>query len=258
MQWYGKAIGAALGMAFLGPWGSVFGALLGHQFDQGLGNPLAGGGASARDLFFISTFEVMGHVAKVDGRVSETEIEMARRIMHSMQLGPDQVRRAIGHFTAGKRSDYPLRERLDDLARGIGPRHEIARAFVELQMQAALGAGAIADEKRELLWQVARALGIDRVELARIEAMLRAGRPHSHSRAPARQLDLTTAYRTLGVESQASDREIKTAYRRLMNQHHPDKLVARGLPESMTALAEQRTLEIRAAYDRIRAERGIR
>jgi DnaJ like chaperone protein len=256
VQWFGKAIGAALGMAFLGPWGSVVGALLGHQFDQGLGNPLAGAGEAARNLFFVSTFEVMGHVAKVDGRVSEAEVEMARRIMHSMQLGPDQVRIAIERFTAGKRADYPLRRRLDELSGQIGTRREVARAFVEIQMQAAVGAGEIAQGKRDLLWQVARALGVDRVELAKIEAMLRAGR--SGSRVPERLLDLKAAYRTLGVEASATDKEIKTAYRRLMNQHHPDKLVAKGLPESMTAVAEERTQQIRAAYDRIKAERGFK
>jgi DnaJ like chaperone protein len=256
VRWFGKAIGAALGMSFLGPWGAAIGALLGHQFDQGLGNPLAAAGKLAQRDFFAMTFEVMGHVAKVDGRVSEEEIRIARRIMHGMHLGPDQVRLAIDHFTDGKRADYPLQQRLDDLARSVGSRREIGRAFVELQMQAAVGAGEIAQSKRELLWQIARSFGIDRVELARIEAMLRARRPGAQ--LPQRQLDLGAAFRTLGIESDASDKEVKTAYRRLMNQHHPDKLVSKGLPESMTAVAEERTQQIRAAYDRIKGDRGFK
>ena len=256
MQWFGKAIGAALGMAFMGPWGAAVGALLGHQFDQGLGSPLAAAGQSAQRAFFATTFEVMGHLAKVDGRVSEEEIQIARRIMHGMHLKPDQVREAIAHFTAGKRTDYPLQQRLDTLVRGIGGRRELARAFVEIQMQAAVGAGEIAQSKRELLWQIARSFGIDRVELARIEEMLRARKPGA--RAAGRQLDLGDAYRTLGIEPDAADGEVKTAYRRLMNEHHPDKLVSKGLPESMIAVAEERTQQIRAAYDRIKAERGFK
>jgi DnaJ like chaperone protein len=163
---------------------------------------------------------------------------------------------AIRHFSIGKRSDYPMQQRLSDLASRLGHRPELARAFVEIQVQAAVGAGDIVQSKRELLWQIAHSLGLDRVQLAQIEAMLHGRR---HESAPAeRSLDIGAAYRTLGVESHATDKEIKIAYRRLMNQHHPDKLVSRGLPESMTAVAEQRTQQIRAAYDRIREDRGFR
>jgi DnaJ like chaperone protein len=43
-----------------------------------------------------------------------------------------------------------------------------------------------------------------------------------------------------------------------MNQHHPDKLVARGLPESMIGVAEQKTHEVRTAYERIKTQRGFK
>jgi DnaJ like chaperone protein len=243
-------------MAVAGPWGSVFGALLGHQFDQGLGGSFAGAGRRAQGAFFTTTFEVMGHVAKVDGRVSEEEVQIARRIMHAMQLGPAEVRQAIDHFTTGKRADYPLQQRLRDLGSTIGQRRELARAFVEIQVQAAVGAGEIAADKRELLWLIARSFGINRVELAQMEAMLRTRQPGA--RAADRKQDLADAYRTLGVEASAADKDVKTAYRRLMNQHHPDKLVSKGLPESMTAVAEERTQQIRSAYERVKAERGFK
>ena len=66
------------------------------------------------------------------------------------------------------------------------------------------------------------------------------------------------AYRVLGVAASASDDDVKKAYRRLMNQHHPDKLVARGLPQSMIGIAEQKTHEVRAAYEKIKAQRGFK
>ena len=255
MRWFGKAIGAALGMALGSYPGAVLGALLGHQFDQGLGEALPGTAPRAQQIFFAVTFEVMGRVAKIDGRVSEEEVQIARRIMHAMQLKPDQVRQAIAHFSAGKRPDYPMQQRLSDLASRIGHRPELARAFVEIQVQAAIGAGEIVQSKRELLWQIAHSLGLDRVDLAQIESMLHGRRAPQPS---DRGTDLAAAYRTLGVESSAADKEIKIAYRRLMNQHHPDKLVSRGLPESMTAVAEERTQQIRAAYDRIKEDRGFK
>jgi DnaJ like chaperone protein len=256
MQWVGKALGAALGMAVLGPWGSIVGVLLGHQFDQGLGSTGIGSGQGARQLFFTTTFEVMGHVAKADGRVSEADVQTARRIMHSMKLGPEQVRQAIEHYTAGKQADYPLMQRLDDLLRPTGQRQELARAFIEIQLQAAIGSGEIAQGKRELLWLIARRCGLNRVELAQIEAALRSGRPGQ--RVANDRLNLDAAYRTLGIATDASDREVKTAYRRMMNTHHPDKLKSKGLPESMASVAEERTQQIRAAYDRVKAARGLR
>ena len=258
MRWIGKAVGGILGFAVGGPVGSMVGVLIGHQFDEGLQGGSKGGLGGfgqqrIQETFFKTTFEVMGHLAKVDGRVTEEEVRIARRIMHGMKLSPEAVRAAIGHFTSGKSGSYPLRQRVGDLRTMIGGRHDVARAFVEIQMQAAIGAGPIDEAKRRLLWETAQVLGIGREELAQIEAMARQGGRQGPSAIP-----IETAYEVLGVSAQASDKEVKTAYRRLMNQHHPDKLVSRGLPESMMDVAERKTLEIRAAYERIKAHRSLK
>lgn len=260
MQWVGKAVGGVLGFVAAGPVGSLVGALLGHQFDRGFGfrgEAVRDAPLQAQRLYFELTFEVMGHLAKSDGRVSEQEIRVARRVMHALKLGPDQVREAMERFTAGKSAQYPLAERLSELDRQLGQRQDLARAFLEIQMQALVGVGSLGKAKRDALWQVARRLRVGRVELAQIEALARA---HDLRSRPQRgqSVELEDAYRVLGVTMGASDREVKTAYRRLMNQHHPDKLVSRGLPPSMAAAAEQRTHEIRAAYERIKAHRDLR
>ncbi len=260
MQWFGKAIGAIVGFAAGGPIGSVLGALLGHRVDE---SGVLGGAARARSaqisrLFFEVTFEVMGRVAKIDGRVSEDEVRTARRIMDGMRLSREQVRDAIDCFTRGKVSSYPLTQRLESLREQIGGRDVLARAFMQIQLQSAIGAGPIGAEKRQLLWRIASALGVDRAELAQIEELLRSYERRGGAPPPADATTLADAYRVLGVTPQTSDDEVKTAYRRLMNQHHPDKLVARGLPKSMAGVADQKTREIRAAYERVRSQRGFR
>lgn len=259
MQWLGKSIGGLIGAVIAGPFGSLVGMLVGHQWDQGSASP-RGSPASARGisrLFFDVTFEVMGQIAKVDGRVSEDEVRAARRVMQGMQLDAEQTRSAIDRFTRGKAADYALAERLEALARQIGERAELARTFVQIQLQSAIGAGAIGADKRQLLWRVASALGVSRVELAQIESLVRGFEQQGARRAmPAESIE--TAYRVLGVSAEASDDEVKTAYRRLMNQHHPDKLAARGLPPSMIDGAEQKTHEVRAAYERIKTRRGFK
>jgi DnaJ like chaperone protein len=258
MQWFGKAIGGVLGLVVAGPIGSVVGVLVGHQFDQGIAQRLRGRAGSLQQisqLFFEVAFEVMGNVAKVDGRVSEDEIRVARGIMHGMRLSPDQMREAIDRFTHGKSAGYPLERRLGALAGHVGGRNELARAFVQIQLQAAVGAGEIDIAKRQLLWRIANALHVNRAEVAQLEAAVRAYQQRG-ARAAAAATNLDDAYRVLGVAPGASDEDVKKAYRRLMNQHHPDKLVSRGLPESMVGVAEQKTREVRAAYETIKERRA--
>jgi DnaJ like chaperone protein len=260
MQWFGKGIGGLIGAFVAGPLGSLVGVLLGHQWDANAAAQRDGRGSARAisQLFFEVTFEAMGQVAKVDGRVSEDEVRVARRIMQGMQLSADQIRSAIEHFTLGKSAEYPLTARLEALAGQIGDRADVARAFMQIQLQAALGAGAVAAEKRQLLWRLASALGVSRVELAQIEALIRGFEQRGGAAQPTLAQSLGDAYRVLGVSAEASNGEVKTAYRRLMNQHHPDKLVARGLPESMIGVAEQKTHEVRAAYERIKTQRGFK
>jgi DnaJ like chaperone protein len=258
MQWLGKGIGGLIGAAIAGPVGSLVGVLVGHQFDQQLAARRRPSAHAISRLFFEVAFEVMGRVAKVDGRVSEDEIRVARLIMQGMNLSPEQTRSAIDCFTRGKRSDYPLQERLTALAAQIGGRTDLSRAFMQVQVQAVVGAGVVGGDKRDLLARVATTLGVSRAELAQIEALVRGfARQQGGARSTTKET-LAEAYRVLGVEPSASDDEVKTAYRRLMSQHHPDKLVARGLPESMKGIAEQKTQEVRAAYEQVKTQRGFK
>jgi DnaJ like chaperone protein len=256
MQWLGKGIGGLVGALF-GPVGSLVGVLIGHQWDQSKGGARRGSVQEISRLFFETTFEVMGRVAKIDGRVSEDEVRIARRIMHGMRLSDEQVQYAIEHFTRGKSADFPLERRLEALAEQLAGRGDLARAFVQIQLQAAVGAGDVGREKRQTLWQVASALGVSRAELEQLEAIVRGLASGGPTQATSAQ-SLEAAYRVLGVAPQATNEEVKTAYRRLMNQHHPDKLVARGLPESMISVAEQKTHEVRTAYERIKTQRGFK
>jgi DnaJ like chaperone protein len=257
MQWLGKSIGGLIGAVVAGPVGSLLGILVGHQWDQTTTDRRRVSVRAISQLFFEVTFEVMGQVAKADGRVSEDEVRVARRIMQGMRLSEPQVHSAIEHFTRGKASSYPLDARVGAFAEQIRGNGDLARAFVQIQLQAAIGAGHVGAEKRQLLWRVANALGVTRAELAQLEAVVR-GFAAPGAAQPTAAESLEAAYRVLGVNAQASDDDVKIAYRRLMSQHHPDKLVARGLPQSMIGVAEQKTHEVRTAYERIKTQRGFK
>jgi DnaJ like chaperone protein len=259
MNWTGKITGAALGLVAGGPLGVLVGAVIGHQFDCGrlsVGRPRSlRTDRDTETLLFRAGFGIMGHLAKADGRVSEAEIRAARSIMHELKLSPAQVREAIAEFSAGKQPDYPLGQVLQRLRQRIHGDRVLARSFVELQLRMLGRAGAISRAQRPVLWEVASALGITRVELAQMEAAMAGGRT---GRVPDAGAELAAAYRTLGVAAEVSDEDLKVAYRRLMNRHHPDKLAARGESAALQEAAKNRTREVREAYERLCRHRGIR
>ena len=270
MKWTGKLIGGVLGFVVSGGrlFGALIGAVIGHQFDRGLAKGQAETGfggarfssAERQAVFFETTFLVMGRLAKADGRVSEQEIQAARGIMHRMQLRPEAVRQAIVYFNQGKLSGTDIDAAVGQLRKACGRQPALVQAFLEIQLEIAMSHGGISAEERGLLWRVADILGVGRVQLAQLEALFRAQRSFGQGRgfAPSQADELAQAYQALGIEVAATDKEVKTAYRRLMNEHHPDKLVAKGLPDSMMEVAKERTREIRAAYEVIKARRGIK
>lgn len=253
MQWTGKLIGGALGM-LLGPWGAAAGVALGHQYDLnvGRGNVLALG-----DQFFVSTFRLMGHVAKADGRVSEREIQAARGVMRALRLSDAQVRLAIAEFTRGKQPQFDMDAEMRRLRAACRSYPEILHVFVEIQLRFALFGSEMTPAARARVTRAAGLLGVPPSLLVRLEAALRGGGSAFHDGEQDRAARSAAAYRALEVDPAVSNEELTRAYRRLMSRHHPDKLKANGLPDSMLEHAKQRTQAVREAYEFLREQRGL-
>lgn len=237
----------------------MVGAALGHHFDRGLGLWTLGGKHSnpgaqgwVQPIFFTTTFQVMGHMAKVDGRVTEQEIAAARAAMAQMGLTPEQTRLAIDLFRQGKQPDFPLDTVLDEFRWHYRYRYKIIQLFIEIQLAAAYADGELSYEERELLLHICDRLRFPRLQFEILNDVFRSRRGGGHSE---RRSSLADAYAILGLKSRATDAEVKRAYRQLINQHHPDKLIAQGLPEAKLRLATEQTREIKSAYERIKAER---
>lgn len=261
MNWWGKLAGGLLGLATGRPLAVLLGIILGHQFDRGYAKwrDSRSGPTRLPAEFLRITFETMGHLAKADGRVNEAEIEAARAIMHELGLSEEDARSAVEWFNQGKQPDYPLRGRMQRLAALADRGGELGRAFLRLQLRIALADGRVHPGERSLLWLMAREFGIGRVELAQMEALLRAQRGFARSERGRAERELAgRAYDVLGVPESASDSDIKQAYRRLMNRYHPDKLASKDLSAEDLAGAHQRTREIRSAYESLKARRGFK
>ena len=268
MSWWGKLLGGTFGYMLGGPLGALLGAALGHQFDRGLQYSqfadafgASGNRERIQTAFFTSLFSVMGHVAKADGRVSEDEIAMARSVMQQMALTEQQVAVAIDLFNQGKQADFDLDKVLEQFRQECHRRRTLLQMFLEILIHAAYADGMMHPKEQSLLLQISARLGFSAQEFQQLDAIVRGQRTFhgaggGYEAAAAGKDVLQEAYAVLGVTEQASDTEIKKAYRRLMNQHHPDKLVAKGLPEEMIKIATEKTQEIKAAYDVIRKARG--
>jgi DnaJ like chaperone protein len=257
MSWWGTLLGGTLGYMFGGPLGALLGAILGRNFDRGLTgtaerDAVFGPGRQERvqAAFFTATFSVMGHMAKADGRVTRAEISAAETIMTRMRLDAAQRKAAITLFNEGKREDFPLHEVLAQFRHECHGRRHLLQMFLEIQIATAMADGRIHRGERHILYQIGDALGFNRAAIEQLFGFVGAGQ------APEREKhSLANAYRLLGVDPDAEDAAVKKAYRRLMNQHHPDKLIAKGLPEEMIKLATEKTREIKDAYELIKARR---
>ncbi|MFB9216685.1 co-chaperone DjlA [Vibrio sinaloensis] len=284
MHIFGKILGFFFGFLFGGPVGALFGLFIGHQFDkarrlrQAGFNSNFGSGPSQterQEEFFKAAFAVMGHVAKAKGQVTREEIQLASTMMDRMNLHGEQRRAAQNAFREGKESDFPLETVLERVRISSGGRFDLMQFFLELQISAAFADGDLHPSERNVLHKVARGLGFSSEQLEQRLRMQEAafrfqqggfggqtGGGHSHQSGGSWQQastadQLSDAYKLLGVDSSADAKSVKRAYRKLMNEHHPDKLMAKGLPPEMMNVAKEKAQEIQNAYDLIKKAKGF-
>jgi len=182
-------------------------------------------------------------------------------VMSHMGLTADVRESAKRLFNEGKSDDFPLDEVLDQFKKELHRRNTLLQMFLEIQLQAAYADGVLDQAEEKLLTHICNRLGVPVSQLHRLEEMLKAGfgqGSYQSSARPTRTHSLSDAYHILGSNKSASDAEVKKSYRRLMSQHHPDKLVAKGLPEEMIKDATEKTQQIKDAYEQIKESRGMR
>jgi DnaJ like chaperone protein len=265
MSWWGKIIGGAFGYMLGGPLGAVLGVTLGHNLDAGVEEDTEAEQLQAADeaserfqlAFFTATFSIMGHLCKVDGRVSQAEIGYARSVMRRMVLTEAQKETAIRLFNAGKKPDFLFDDILGQLRQAGQQRRRKLLLFLEIQLAAAIADSDLRPSERTLLLRMCEKLGISRYEYQRIETLARreAGFDRDEPTQPMPSARLQEAYEVLRISPESTDDEVKRAYRRLVSRYHPDKLASKKVSEETLKLATQKTHEIRQAYEQIRAAR---
>lgn len=276
MQHWGKLLGVIAAVwVGAGFWGGVLGLIVGHMIDTARHTKRSRGfftdQQTRQTLFFRTTFQVMGHLTKSKGRVTEVDIQVASLFMDRLQLHGEARLAAQQAFREGKQSQFPLRETLQQLRSTCFGRFDLIRMFLEIQFQAAFADGSLHPNEREVLSVIAEELGISQAQFNQFINMMEGGRQFgSHGQGAGgrssyggyqqtqRGPTLDDACKVLGVSPGDDMITIKRAYRKLMSEHHPDKLLAKGLPPEMMEMAKEKTQEIQAAYDLIKQEKGVK
>jgi DnaJ like chaperone protein len=290
--WWGKLIGAFFGYLIAGPTGAVFGLLVGNFFDRSLSsyysNPhwsyLSEKQKAAQNIFFEATFSIMGHLAKADGRVTEQELNLARRLMKEMRLDHEQKTRAKRLFNEGKQATFNLDPILVKLQKACHDNKDLLRLFIDIQYRAAQIDG-LSEQKIKVLDTIFSKLGfIPFHKQYRFYEDFGIYTSQEQEEAPKQEQDHNTkyqsssssqsyssyrrynyqpnksnldyAYALIEVSPKASKQEVKQAYRRLLSRNHPDKLIAQGLPQEMIKIANEKTQKIVKAYELICTSKG--
>ncbi|VTM86329.1 DnaJ-like protein DjlA [Raoultella ornithinolytica] len=271
----GKIIGVAVALMMgAGFWGLVLGLLVGHIFDRARSRRINvfANQQERQALFFSTTFEVMGHLTKSKGRVTEADIHVASILMDRMNLHGESRTAAQQAFRVGKSDDYPLREKMRQLRSVCFGRFDLIRMFLEIQLQTAFADGELHPNEREVLFVIADELGISRAQFEQFLRMMQGGaqfgggsQQSSYGQGGGnagwqqaqRGPTLEDACNVLGVKPTDDAATVKRAYRKLMSEHHPDKLVAKGLPPEMMEMAKQKAQDIQKAWELIKEQRGF-
>ena len=274
---WGKVLGFLFGLMFLKIPGAILGVIVGHFFDKAYSqdfNQLGGFGRFFSDqnslkqqaVFFHSLFSALGHLAKSDGQVTNREIQIATALMDDMNLSGDARQEVQNAFREGKARDFPLVDTLKGLYEACHGRRDILQVFLEILIQAAFADGKLSQEEYVVLEKVAKPLGFRRRDLdylismfeAEIRFRQRGGQQRSSQHSPYTETQsLDDAYRILGVSSSDDEKTIKRAYRKRMAEHHPDKLVSKGLPEQAMEIAKKKAQDIQSAYELVKQKRGF-
>ncbi len=265
-MFYGKLIGGVIGLLVAGIFGLILGVFVGHLFDSGLVKTLRYASpaniARIKDSFFETTFLLSGFLAKADGRISQQEVDHTEMVIAQMGLGADQRQRAIDLFKRGAAPGFQLEPTVSAFIEVVGPQKQIQQTLLFFLISLALADHKIAQVEHDALQRIATLLGFTPAQLDQMLRMAQA-QEHFHSSAgggsfgaqPGTSLD--DAYEALGVSSDVDDKTLKRAYRKLMSENHPDKLIAQGVPEDMVKLATERSQEIQAAYEMVKKSRSF-
>lgn len=255
-----KLIGAITGYYFFGFFGALLGLFIGSFIDRmmaygaGAINPLQN--ALRQTVFLETVFISMGKLAKADGHVSQYDIDHVEQFMQKLNMTALHREQAIRLFKQGADPAFDILPTYQRFISVCGHTRNLKEVLLAYLIVMALADGNFHPAEEALLTEIAGHLGYGPAEFKQMVQMVLNQTRFAGGKANAATA-LDDAYKALGVTKDSSDAEIKRAYRKLMSQYHPDKLMGQGVPEDMIAMATEQAKEIQLARDLIKKSRNI-
>jgi|TARA_A100001037_G_scaffold306071_1_gene349007 DnaJ like chaperone protein len=240
MSIWGKIIGGTAGFALGGPLGALLGGLAGHAFDRMRGTQTDGDGTKQM-AFTIGVIVLGAKMAKADGVVTKDEVQAFREVFH---VPPEEVKNVARVFDLAKKDSQGFEPYAQQLAGMFRDNPAVLEDLLDGLFHIAKADNVYHPAENEFLQNVASIFGFSEAEFDRI----RAGHVGTDDSDP---------YTILGVPRDASDDDVKGRYRKLIREHHPDTLIAQGVPQEFVDVANEKLAVINDAYDRIAKERGL-
>ena len=261
-MFWGRIIGAIIGYTVsANPLGALIGFGLGLYFDRGLSavfqqniSGMGGNNDALKSLFMQLLFTSLGQIAKADGHVSQSEVDHTEKVIKDFSLDEGNRQQAIAWFQQGAKQDNNYQSLMDEFAKLSAHQPQLKQVLLEIVISLAMADGELHHSEEVILLDIAKRLGVAQAAFQQLLDRLKGQQHFAHAPANDRQ-QLQNAYQALGTNEAASDSEVKKAYRRLMSEHHPDKLMAQGVPDDAIKLATQKSQTIQAAYDLIKKTR---
>jgi DnaJ like chaperone protein len=255
MGWFGKLTFGSLGLFLGGPLGAIAGAALGHHLmdkNEGFeevgtsyvsGQPRLDRTEQARAAYFVSLFSILGKLAKIDGVVAKDEIVVVNNFIEQLKIGEREKQFARQIFNEARNSHYSIDDFAFQLYQSNRQQPTILLSFMNTLFQIAAADGRFHPAEETTLRRIKEIFRIDEEQYNRIKGFY--------------FNELDKYYKVLNSTPQSSTQEIKSNYRKLVKDFHPDTIVSKGLPEEFVEFAGKRFREIQEAYEKIVKERSI-
>ena len=244
MSIWGKIIGGTAGFALGGPLGALLGGIAGHAFDKmrerdtGTDEPEDG---TKQIAFTIGVIVLGAKMAKADGRVTADEVAAFKEIF---RVPPEEMNNVARVFDRARRDAEGFEPYARQIAKLFRSNPAVLEDLLDGLFHIAKADNVIHPNEIAFLERVAAIFGFSEAEFARIRAS---------NIGP----DAADPYQIIGVPHDIDDDELKSRYRALIREHHPDRLIAQGMPPEFIEVANDKLAAINDAYDRIAKQRGL-
>jgi DnaJ like chaperone protein len=254
MGWFGKLTFGSLGLFFGGLLGAIAGAALGYLLvdknghvaedaNRRLRQPRPEHIEQAQAAYFVSLFSILGKLSKIDGVVTRDEIFVVQNFINNLHIDEREKQFAKEVFNEAKNSRYSIEDFAIQLYQTNKQQPTILLSFISLLFQIAAADGKFHPAEETALKRIKDIFGISDKQFNDMKG--------SYFN------DLDKHYRILNCTPESSNQEIRSNYKKLVKDFHPDTIVSKGLPEEFTDFATKRFREIQEAYEKIKQERNF-